>query len=58
VTRLAQRAVELGKDDAIALATGGYALVYVVRDLEMGAGLVDRALVLNSNLAEACFYGG
>jgi tetratricopeptide (TPR) repeat protein len=58
VTRLAQRAVELGKDDAIALATGGYALVYVVRDLEMGAGLVDRALVLNSNLAEAWNFGG
>jgi TolB-like protein/class 3 adenylate cyclase len=55
VTRLAQRAVELGKDDAIALATGGYALVYVVRDLE-AAGLIDRALVLNSNLAEAWFY--
>ena len=58
VTRLAQRAVELGKDDAIALAAGGYALVYVVRDLEVGAALIDRALVLNSNLAEAWFYGG
>ena len=56
--RLAQRAVELGKDDAIALAAGGYALVFVVRDLEVGAGLVDRALVLNSNLAEAWFFGG
>jgi TolB-like protein/class 3 adenylate cyclase len=58
VTRLAQRAVELGKDDAIALAAGGYALVAVVRDLEVGAGLVDRALVLNSNLAEAWSFGG
>jgi TolB-like protein len=58
VTRLAQRAVELGKDDAIALASGGYALVVVVRDLEVGAGLVDRALVLNSNLAEAWSFGG
>jgi TolB-like protein len=58
VKRLAQRAVELGKDDAIALATGGHALVYVVRDLEVGAALVDRALVLNSNLAEAWYYGG
>ena len=57
VTRLAQRAVELGKDDAIALASGGYALVVVVRDLEVGAGLVDRALVLNSNLAEAWSFG-
>jgi tetratricopeptide (TPR) repeat protein len=48
VTRLAQRAVELGKDDAIALAASGWALAFVVRDLEVGAGLVDRALVLNS----------
>jgi TolB-like protein len=58
VTRLAQRAVELGKDDAIALATGGYALAYVVHDLEVGAALVDRALALNSNLAEAWSCGG
>ena len=57
VTRLAQRAVELGKDDAIALAAGGYALAYVVRDLGVGAALIDRALVLNSNLAEAWFRG-
>jgi TolB-like protein/class 3 adenylate cyclase len=58
VTRLAQRAVELGKDDAIALAAGGYALAFVVRDLGVGAALIDRALVLNSNLAEVWFYGG
>jgi TolB-like protein len=58
VTRLAQRAVELGKDDAFALAAGGYALVYVVRDLEVGAALIDRALVLNSNLAVAWSFGG
>jgi TolB-like protein len=58
VTKLAQRAVELGKDDAIALAAGGNALVYVVRDLGVGAALIDRALALNSNLAEAWFYGG
>jgi tetratricopeptide (TPR) repeat protein len=58
VTRLAQRAVELGKDDAIALAAGGHALAYVVRDLEVGAALIDRALVLNSNLAVAWNWGG
>jgi tetratricopeptide (TPR) repeat protein len=58
VTRLAQRAVELGKDDAFALAAGGFALAFVVRDLETGAALIDRALVLNSNSAEAWFYGG
>src|SRR5438874_743755 len=36
-TRLAQRAAELGKDDAVALATSGWALAYVVRDLGVGA---------------------
>jgi TolB-like protein/class 3 adenylate cyclase len=58
VARLAQRAVELGKDDAIALAASGWALAYVVRDLNVAAALIDRALVLNSNLAEAWFCGG
>ncbi|HEY3030335.1 MAG TPA: adenylate/guanylate cyclase domain-containing protein, partial [Bradyrhizobium sp.] len=36
VKRLAQRAVELGKDDAIALANGGHALAHIVRDPEVG----------------------
>src|SRR4029077_758033 len=58
VTRLAQRAVELGKDDAFVLAASGIALAYVVRDLGVGAALIDRALVLNSNLAVAWSYGG
>jgi len=58
VTRLAQRAVELGKDDAIALAAGGFALAFVVGDLGVGAALIDRALVLNSNLVEAWNYSG
>src|ERR1700682_6727166 len=58
VTRLAHRAVELGKHDAIALAASGFALALVVRDLGVGAALIDRALVLNSNLAEAWNFGG
>ncbi len=58
VTRLAQRAVELGKDDAIALAASGFALAQIVRDLEVGAALIDRALGLNSNSAEAWNFGG
>jgi TolB-like protein len=58
VTRLAQRAVELGKDDAIVLTASAWALAYVVHDLEAGASLIDRALVLNSNFAEAWFRGG
>jgi TolB-like protein/class 3 adenylate cyclase len=58
VTRLAQRAVELGKDDAIALAASGWALAHIVRDLGAAAALIDRALVLNSNLAETWSLGG
>jgi TolB-like protein/class 3 adenylate cyclase len=58
VSRLARRAVELGKDDAVAVAAGGWALAFVVRDLDLGATLIDRALVLNSNLAEAWSFGG
>jgi adenylate cyclase len=58
VSRLAQRAVELGKDDAIALAASGWALAFVARDGDAGAALIDRALLLNSNLAEAWSVGG
>ncbi|MEH2589322.1 adenylate/guanylate cyclase domain-containing protein [Bradyrhizobium sp. AZCC 1721] len=58
VKRLAQRAIELGKDDATALADSGWALVNVVRDVEAGAALIDRALMLNSNLAMAWLCGG
>jgi tetratricopeptide (TPR) repeat protein len=58
VKRLAQRALELGKDDAMSLAASGWALAHVVRDLGVAAALIDRALVLNSNLAEAWFCGG
>jgi TolB-like protein/class 3 adenylate cyclase/tetratricopeptide (TPR) repeat protein len=58
VSRLARRAVDLGKDDAIALATSGWALAYVARDRDAGAALIDRALELNSNLSEAWSFGG
>jgi len=55
--RLARRAVQLGKDDAEALATGGYGLAFVVLDLEAGAAFIERALVLNPNLAAAWLFG-
>ena len=51
--RLARRAVELGRDDAVALSYSGHTLGYVVGDLDDGAAFVERALVLNSNLAAA-----
>jgi adenylate cyclase len=52
-SRLARRAVELGKDDASVLCGSGWTLALVVRDLGVSAGLVGRGLMLNSNLAEA-----
>jgi TolB-like protein/Tfp pilus assembly protein PilF len=56
--RLASRAAELGKDDAVALAFGGLALGYVAGDLEGAVALIDRALVLNPNLAAAWYASG
>src|SRR5262249_50295766 len=49
--RLAQQAIELGRDDAVALCYAGLALGYVVGDLHNAAAFVDRALALNANLA-------
>jgi TolB-like protein len=56
--RLARRAVELGKDDAVALTRSGHALGHLAGDLEGGIALLDRALLLNPNLASAWFLGG
>jgi tetratricopeptide (TPR) repeat protein len=56
--RLARRAAELGKDDALALCTAGIALAFVVGDVENGSALMDRAIVLNPNLAWAWHFSG
>jgi tetratricopeptide (TPR) repeat protein len=58
VKRLTRKAMELGRDDAIALAASGWALAFVVRDLDAAADVMDRALLLNSNLAEAWRFSG
>jgi TolB-like protein len=57
-TRLARRAVELGSDDAIALTRAGHALAHLAGDLDAGLALLDRAKLLNPNLAAAWFLGG
>jgi tetratricopeptide (TPR) repeat protein len=56
--RLARRAVELGWDNALALCTGGAALVYVLGEVETGAAFLDRALALDPNLAMAWIGSG
>jgi tetratricopeptide (TPR) repeat protein len=56
--RLARRAAELGRDDAVALCTAGLALAFVVGDLASGATLTDRALALSPNLAWPLLFSG
>lgn len=56
--RLARLAVELGRDDAVALTRGGHALGHLTGDVDGGIALLDRARLLNPNLAPAWFLGG
>ena len=56
--RLAKRAVELGKDDAVALSRGGHAFAWFHRDLDNSAAFIDRALALNPNLSAAWNLSG
>jgi TolB-like protein len=56
--KLARRAGELGRDDAGVLCSAGIALAFVVGDLDGGAAYIDRALVLNPNLAWAWLFSG
>jgi TolB-like protein len=56
--RLALQAVELGKDDAIALSMGGFALALVVHNVEDGAAFIDQALIRNPNLAAGWLFSG
>lgn len=55
---LARRAVELGKDHPVALARAGHAIAHLTGDLDTGIALLDRARMLNPNLAAAWFLGG
>lgn len=57
-TRLAKRAVELGRDDAAALSRAGHVLAYVAGDLDSAVPAIDRALLLNPNLSAAWNFAG
>jgi hypothetical protein len=52
---LARKAVELGRDDEVALAMGRYALAFVGGEQDIGSAYVDRALKLNPNLPSAWY---
>jgi TolB-like protein len=55
--RLAQRVAELDKDDAYALCLAGVVFISF-GDLDAGAAMIDRALVLSPNLAMAWLNSG
>jgi tetratricopeptide (TPR) repeat protein len=56
--QLARRAVTLGRDDAVPLARGGYALCFLAGEFDSGIAFVDRALGLNPNLATTWVLSG
>ena len=56
--RLAGQAVEFGRKDAVALSLGGFALAFVVGEVEGGAAFIDQALILNPNLAAGWLLSG
>ena len=56
--RLAERATQLGQDDALALCWSGGALVFVVGEVDEGVAIIERALRLNPNLMDAWLSSG
>jgi TolB-like protein len=56
--RLARLGARLGPNDATALCIAGFVFAEISREFATGVALVDRALVLNPNLAVAWFLGG
>jgi TolB-like protein len=57
-TRLARRAVRLGRDDPVALCMGGYALAYLAHEFDDATAFMDRGLAVNPNLAQAWILSG
>jgi TolB-like protein len=53
ISRLVERAADIGVDDPVALCWAGHAHAYFFKDVERALLLVDRALELDVNLAIA-----
>jgi TolB-like protein len=53
ISRLVERAADIGTDDAVALCWAGHVHAYFFRDLDRALLLIDRALDLDVNLAIA-----
>ena len=55
---LTARATELGRDDAMTLASTGFAIANILSDLDAGVALIDRALALTPNYGVALAQSG
>ena len=53
ITRVVDRAADIGSDDAVALCWAGHAHAFFFKDVERALLLIDRALELDVNLAVA-----
>ena len=53
ISRLVERAADIGTDDAVALCWAGHVHAYFFHDLDRALLLIDRALELDENLAVA-----
>jgi len=53
ISRLTERAVELGSDDAVALCWGGHVRAFFFKEVERALMLINRAIELDANLATA-----
>jgi adenylate cyclase len=58
ISRLWQMIARVGQDDGVALGEAAWAVAYMLRDLSSGRQLIDRALELNPNLANAWASSG
>jgi len=56
--QLANRAVELGPDDAVALGTAGFAILDLALNAETADLFTERALALNPNSAPTLLFSG
>jgi len=56
--KLARRAIEADRDDALVLALAGFVLVMIPRDYDQGLQAVNRARELNPNIAFVSFFVG
>lgn len=54
----ARRALDLGREDGVTLTAAGFALAYLVGDVEVGSAAIDRAVALHPGYAGAWGVGG